>query len=91
MRLGQRFDGESQPYSLILTPTISITRAYHLLLWLTEKAGPSGVKRGTRLPQRETPCLVAASHRPPVFLSLVPGSPVRPMHAPRTEFVAAQG
>ncbi len=75
----------------VAPPTVPLIHACHPLLWPTEKADPSGVKRGTRLPQRETPCVGAASHRPPIFLSLVPGSPVRPMPEPMVEFVAAQG
>ena len=33
-------------------PTVPLIHAYHPPLWLTEKTGPSGVKRGTRLPQQ---------------------------------------
>ena len=76
--------------SFFSLPTVPLIHSCHLYLWLTEKAGPSGVKRETRLPQRETPRVVAASHRP-FFLSPVLDAAYIVMRAPMVEFVAAHG
>ena len=46
-------------WSMLLSPslpTVPLLHSGHPLLLLTEETGPSGVLRGSCLPQRETPC-----------------------------------